>query len=178
MSDEIDYQNDERFKRGGAPKGNNNAVGNDGGAPEGNANAMTHGVTANPANLYRHLDDEEAEWIDRLTGAYVEQLGFENDDPRIERVKRACIHIYQSWQGEDRILADGLSEKNHIGVDERGEPVVAGQDGHHLHRFTFKRDQEARAILKDLGAFDDPQSQTADAINNAADQWERMLNGE
>lgn len=122
------------------------------GAPEGSANNLKHGVYADPLNLYRYLSDAEHHWIDSLVQGYVDHLDMEATDPRLERVLRACIHIYQSWSAEDRILEDGLSEETVVGVSENGQPILT-KSAHHLHRFSVRRDKEARRLLKDLGAF-------------------------
>lgn len=140
--------------------------------------AMKHGVQADPFHLYDRLEEkkgpEAVEFVDQLVDSYADLLGFEDDDPRIERVRRACVHIYQSWAGEDRILSDGLSEDTVMGVSDTGEPII-DKDGHHLHRFTFKRDQEARQILRTLGAFDDPESRKADAMEDRTEMWRQFV---
>jgi len=131
-------------------------------------NAITHGVTADPLNLYSHLSDDEAEWIDDLADGYREVLGYDENDPRMERVTRACIHIFQANNGEGQILEDGLSESQTIGVsDETGKPIVR-DSGHHLNKTVLKRDKEARQILRTLGAFDDPESQKAEGMQDLA----------
>lgn len=180
MPDNSDHSEsstgDERENPGGAPKGNKNAQGHSGGdgAPEGNMRALKHGVQADPFHLYDHLEDQEQAFVDDLMHSYVDLLGFADDDPRVERVRRACIHIYQSWAGEDQILEDGLSEDTVMGVSDAGEPII-DKDGHHLHRFTFKRDQEARQILRTLGAFDDPESRKADAMEDRTEMWRQFV---
>lgn len=65
---------------GGAPEGNQNAVGNDGGAPEGNRNAVKHGGWADPLKHYKRLKDgtladdpfKAREWIDWHVAEYVQ----------------------------------------------------------------------------------------------------------
>ena len=145
---------------------NHRGTNEDGSSHEGNGNAITHGVTADPLNLYTHLDDNAKEWVDGLADGYNKILGFDEDDPRRERVTRACIHIYQANSGEGQILEDGLSESQTIGVSESGQPVVRDEE-HHLNPAVLKRDKEARQILRTLGAFDDPESQKADAMEES-----------
>ncbi|MFL9708777.1 hypothetical protein, partial [Aeromonas veronii] len=125
---------------GSSHAGNQNALGNDGGNPDAESAAITHGVNADPFNLYRHLSGEAEEHVNALIAGYCRILGYDDTDPRRERVKRACIHIYQSNSGEDQILEDGLSESQTIGVSETGQPIVR-DDGHHLHGDTLKRDK-------------------------------------
>lgn len=138
------------------------------GAPEGNGRAITHGTTADPVNLYQHIEEHEREWIDRITEAYVEHLGFSEGDPRITKVRRAVINEFQAWRGDAHILEEGISEDMTVGVTDQGEPVVKKEE-HHLHRFVLDRDQESRMMLKDLGSFDDPASQQADAMRGVVD---------
>lgn len=55
--------------RGGAPPGNQNAVGNEGGAPKGNSNAVTHGF------FRKFLPDDTAEIMDHIaTRAPIDML--------------------------------------------------------------------------------------------------------
>lgn len=136
------------------------------GAPEGNGNAITHGVTADPFNLYDNLDDTAAvEWIDALVESYAELLELSEDDPRMQNVYRACINMYQANRGDMEILQEGMTESQTIGVTDDGAPVVR-DDEHHLNGAVLSRDREARQMLRTLGAFDDPESQKADAMRD------------
>ena len=67
-------------------------------------------------------------------------------------MKRACIHIFQAWRGEQLILDEGMSTETVIAETDDG-PVIK-KEAHHLHRYTLERDREARQIFSDLGAFD------------------------
>ncbi len=138
---------------GGAPEGNTNAVGNAGGdgAPEGNTRALKHGVRADPWNLYESLDDTEQQWIDDLAAGYRDLLGLDEHDARSDRVKRACIHIFQAWRGEELIVDEGMSTETVIAETDDGP--VSKKEAHHLHRYMLERDREVRQILSDLGAF-------------------------
>jgi hypothetical protein len=140
----------------------------DGGKERSSKNAITHGVTADPFNLYDHLDDDSIEWIDGMVSSYVDLLEYAEGDPRIESVKRACIHIYQANRGDVEILKSGMSESQTIGVTEDGSPIVR-DDEHHLTGTVLKRDKEARQILRTLGAYDDPESQKAESMSNLAE---------
>jgi hypothetical protein len=55
---------------GGAPTGNDNAVGNDGGAPAGNWNAAKHHGWSDPLKHYHRLAGEPRETVDR----YIEEF--------------------------------------------------------------------------------------------------------
>jgi hypothetical protein len=152
----------------GAPEGNTNAVGNDGGAPEGNGNAITHGATADPWNLYDHVDEEGRAWIDAIADAYADHLGYEPDDRRRDMLTQAAIHLYQSRSAEARLLEDGLSKDVTLGVDDDGNPVTRS-DEHHLNGLSIDRSKEARRILKDLDALSPPEQQAAESARTFAE---------
>lgn len=147
------------------------------GAPEGSANAMTHGAYANPLNLYRHLDEAEVQWVDSLVQGYVDHIGLEPTDPRLERLLRACVHIYQSWSAEDQILQDGISEETVVGVNDEGNPIMT-KEGHHLQQFSVQRDKQAQRILKEMGAFDDTGSDGPDLGNLSSDSYTIVIDSD
>ena len=113
---------------------------------------MTHGVRADPWNLYESLDCTKQYWIDNLVARYRDLLGFDEDVAQNDRIKRTCIHIFQAWRGEDILLREGMSKETVITETNNG-PVIK-KNIHHLNRYVVKRDQEARQILIDLGVFD------------------------
>lgn len=147
------------------------------GDQEGNGNAITHGATANPLNLYRHLDDDEVQWVDSLVQGYVDHLDLEPTDPRLERLLRACVHIYQSWSAEDHILQDGISENTVVGVNDEGNPIMT-REGHHLNQFSVQRDKQANRILKEMGAFDDTGSSGPDLGNLSSDSYTIVIDSD
>lgn len=61
-----DRWDERRKKRGGAPRGNQNAKGN--GAPKGNTNAETHGAYSEPR--FDRLTPEQAQEIQRITAEF------------------------------------------------------------------------------------------------------------
>lgn len=138
------------------------------GPPKGSANALTHGVTADPVNLYNHLPEHQQDWVDALVEAYREPLEFAEDDPRNTKLRRAVTNELQAWRGDAHILEEGMSENTTIGISDRGEPIVKSEE-HHLHRFVLDREQESRMTLKDLGALNPPEQQRADAEQGLID---------
>lgn len=163
---------------GGAPEGNDNAEGNDGGAPEGNGNAISHGLHADPFNLYDHLEPDEEAWVDALVEKYKERLGYDDDEPNIALLKRACLHVYQANSGEAQILADGsLSQSEVVGINDFGEPVMLDErEEHHLNDTVLSRDKEARQILTKLGAMNPPEQQQADKTGTLAEAIKEVAN--
>lgn len=153
---------------GGAPEGNDYAVGNSGGgAPEGNGNAISHGATASPPNLYTHLSDDEREWIDDLATHYVGYAPFGPEHPLAERVTRYCTMIYQEWAAASVVESEGPSEKRPVDIGEGGEPVIRDEE-HHLSKRELSLNSKIRQGLKDLGCLPDPDSEQADAVRSLA----------
>lgn len=148
----------------------------DGSSHEGNGNAITHGATADPVNLYRHLTDDEREWVDALVAGYLEEAPFGEDSPKVERLRMTCTIIYQEWSAREAVLREGMSEDTVVGVSDDGAPIVR-TDEHHLTDTAGKHNQTVRMNLKDLGLLDDPDSQHADAAGDVADalrQWSKQ----
>jgi hypothetical protein len=162
---------------GSSHKGNQNAVGNDGGAPEGNANAITHGATADPVNLYEHLDEDSKAWVDKLVAGYLDEAAFGEDSPKAERLRMTCVIIYQEWSAREVVLRDGPSEDIVVGVSEDGAPI-ARSDEHHLTGTAASHNQTVRMNLKDLGLLDDPESQKANAAEGIISILSKEANSE
>ncbi len=103
-------------------------------------------------NHYESLDDTEQQWIGDLAVRYRDHLGLDVHDARSDRVKRACIHIFQAWRGEEILCEEGMSKETVIAETDDG-PVIK-KEVHHLHHYMLERDGEACQILSDLGAYD------------------------
>ena len=102
--------------RGGAPKGNKNAVGNNGGAPPGNKNAVTTGEyeTIDPNSI---TDDEESALLDEPLDeqAELEQL------IKAERIRRHRINkrIQAAENAPGGMVIDGV-------IKTKGRTIVHG----------------------------------------------------
>jgi len=164
---------------GGAPEGNDNAEGNDGGsAPEDNANAVTHGAYADCNSYYQNvLTDELREFVDDVFADYLERyrelhgdppLGIESELFRVSVTHAKDIGL-DRWADEKPV---GL-ESGHPLVDEETNIVPIG-DGQTETQRQYKESvvlaaqkrlsTDRRQWLKDLGLLEDPQSQTANAV--------------
>lgn len=146
----------------------------DAGAPEGNGNAITHGATADPVNLFNHLDDDEQAWVELLVDGYLDEAPFDETSPKVERLQMVCVVMYQEWAAREVTLREGPSEDTVIGVSEEGAPI-ARTDEHHLTGTAARHNQTVRMNLKDLGLIDDPDSQLADSANDIADVMREVL---
>lgn len=132
------------------------------GPPKGSANNLKHGATAAPINLLNHLDDDKLEWVEALVDGYLKEADFGPESPKVERLTRTCVMIYQEWAGQEAIFNEGMAVDDVVGVTEQGEPVVRN-DEHYLCRRIDRLNDKIRHNLKDLGLMDDPRSQKADA---------------
>lgn len=158
------------------------------GPPVGSANNFKHGATANPANLPAHLDDEDVAWIQALVEGYLEEAPFGPDSPKVERLTRTCVMIYQEWAGQEAILQQGMGvgkmtrsegpEGNERGIDVTvtadGE-MIAQTEEHYLCKRIDRLNDKIRMNLKDLGLLDDPDSQRADAEQGKAEAIRELM---
>ncbi len=102
--------------RGGAPKGNKNAVGNKGGAPKGNQNAMGNrgGAGGPPGNKKAVTTGEyEAIWLDALQPDEQELIAQVTTDPIQQADEAITLLTIRERRMLQRIqsLMEGLSEK-------------------------------------------------------------------
>lgn len=102
--------------RGGAPKGNKNAVGNKGGAPKGNQNALGNrgGSGGPPGNKKAVTTGEyEAIWLDALQPDEQELIAQVTTDPIQQADEAITLLTIRERRMLQRIqsLMDGLSEK-------------------------------------------------------------------
>lgn len=135
------------------------------GGQEGNANALKHGVRADPANLYEHLDEAEKNFVDDLHAKYLDIASFGVEDPRNDRLRMTCVMALQEWIARDEVIRSGMTVELTIGMGEGGIPIEQ-RDGHYLLKVAGDLNQKIRMNLKDLGLLDDPESQKADAIDD------------
>jgi len=115
----------------GAPKGNDNAEGNDGGAPEDNTNAVTHGAYADHNSYYQNvLDDAMREFVDGVFEDYINEYRDLHGEPALgikaELFRISVTHAkdigLDRWANEK---PEGL-ESGHPLVDEETEIVPIG----------------------------------------------------
>jgi len=162
--------------RSGAPEGNQNAVGNDGGAPPGNTNAMEHGMYSgrSAGELYPELPEDAQDDVDDLVASYVDRWGWDEDDPRISsRLIDVCVDVWRRWRAKGILIDEGPSEERVVGVNDRGDPVVATEE-HHLQQQVSRVDSDIRMNLKELepSKDDDVVATTAADLLSAA--WQRL----
>ncbi|EMA47601.1 hypothetical protein [Halococcus saccharolyticus] len=178
----TDHVGDGRCRQHG---GNNGGAREGAGAPKGNQNATTHGATADPTNLLEHLDDEDRQWVDDLTEAWIEKSRYTEDDPQAERIQMVVVMQWQERSGRTQLIKEGLErdklqETQLVGNPNDGPKTgqarlqrITDKDEHHLNGVVASLNSDIRMNLKDLGLLDDPESQKADAIGDLAVNIER-----
>jgi hypothetical protein len=139
------------------------------GPPKGSANNFAHGATAEPLNLVENdlLDEADVEWIYALRDAYLEEAPFGPDSPKVERLTRTCVMIFQEWAGERHVLEEGLAVEDVVGVTDKGEPIISTRE-HYLSQRIDRLNDKVRHNLRELGLLDDPETQRADAEGDKA----------
>jgi hypothetical protein len=161
-------------------KGNDNAVGNPGNpnptnpAGPGNGRAISHGAKASPFNLVNHLGEDDVEWIDRITQAYMDDADWDADHPELENLRFVVILMWQRWSATDVLLEEGQSEDATIGVSEFGEPIIK-TDEHHLGPRQLSLSREIRQELSRLGFSNSAEDRQADATADIAQAWADQL---
>ncbi|WP_336365128.1 hypothetical protein [Halalkalicoccus salilacus] len=123
--------------------------GADAGPPTGNGNAITHGVRATPENLIDHLDDRDREWIEDLADGYRELGAIEPDDPRSHRITLTCVMCFQECTARGETIANDLTSRSTVGIDEDGRPVVRVEE-HYLMGAASSLHRDIRATLDKL----------------------------
>lgn len=131
---------------GGAPEGNDNAVGNDGGAPEGNWNAAKHHGWSDPLKHYHRLAGQPREKVDTYIHEWREQyanyhdldtdvIGVEQhivttrDFESVEAVRDAFRKLGamydQAWRAKEPTFKEGLVVEEEVEFETAdGETVT------------------------------------------------------
>jgi hypothetical protein len=135
----------------GAPKNNQNAVGNSGGAaPPNNTNGEKHGLRARRQKLTARLDEAELAFIDEITQGYLDAAPFDEDHVFALHVHELAIDAYKRHRANLYILDEGLTQEQVVGVDESGRPI-SREDENVVHQAYSRFTRDLRTELKDLG---------------------------
>jgi hypothetical protein len=133
---------------GGAPLGNDNAVGNDGGAPEGNWNAAEYHGWSDPLKHYHRLAGSPRETVDRFLAEYVEDyaLVHQMDTEEVEADEKVMNGLRKLAATHDqRTRANGEVAKGGFMVEREIE--YEGSDG---ETQTFTQDVPNPALEADF----------------------------
>lgn len=159
----------------GAPKGNNNAVGNDGGAPENNGNAEKHGLTADAEKWFeRHRDDVEDD-VKQMVADWMELAPFGWEvSGNVRLLVNAAINECQIEQGDRYIEREGVITQEKIPVGDGG--MMPKDVDNPVFGYKTQLQNSTLRILNKLGILDSPEAQQADAQRDLADIWRDDLN--
>ena len=138
---------------GGAPKGNQNAVGNTGGgAPEGNLNALRNGLHADPLTFYQTLWDEDQRYAQRMFWEQVERTDWRPNDIRLERLALSQITFGKEVTASADTLRRGLMIEVEIGETPDGEPITTHRANSNMSR-QLRFSRRHREVCTDLGLY-------------------------
>lgn len=141
-----------------------------GGAPEGNGNAIKHGMYAQRTTFYQSLDEEDKQFIEALVDSWIQNAPFDRDNvAMVNELYRCGIDQLRAWSGIDEMVEDG----SYAGLVKEQE-VFDGEEVHeieeeHPANLPYSRlDNDIRSKLKDIGVYDSPEAQQADATESLA----------
>lgn len=173
----------------GAPKGNQNGLGNSGGgAPKGNTNATSHGLLTSVNTFYSNvMSDELRDLCDKIYDYYTELYNRKRGHAPGIGVESRLFEI--ATNHIKVIYADNWANDRPKDV-ESGNPVVDKNETYKSAGENFVKDteyqatvvtkmqqqlrREDRAWLKDYGLLDDPETKKAASTQSLAE----ILSGE
>lgn len=156
--------------------GNRCYVHQGGGSLEGNTKAMTHGLYAQRTNFYNALDDEDKQFVEAMVDSWLDQAPFDRDNPAmVNTLYRCAIDQLKAWFAVDEYVDDngsigGVTKEQTIFVDGEAKEL---EDEHPVNMPYSRLTNDVRQELKDLGIYDSPESQQAEATESLA----RKLSG-
>lgn len=147
---------------GGAPEGNDNAVGNDGGAPKWNWNAAKHHGWSDPLKHYHRLGGEGKEWVNDLLAAYVERYALvhrmdaeevEADEDVMDDLRSLAAMLHQWRLATASTLRDGMIvEREREYEKPNGEMVTyTAEVVNPAENASLRTSQRERNLRADLG---------------------------
>lgn len=150
------------------------------GPPDGNTNAMTHGIYAQRTNFYQALDNEDKQFIEAMVDSWIEQAPFDRDNVgMVNDLYRCAIDQVRAWAGIDEFVEDGTIEglvKEQEIFD--GEEVHEIEDEHPANLPYSRLDNDVRSKLKDIGVYDSPEQQQAEATESLAKKLSGLSDSE
>lgn len=144
----------------GAPKGNDNAVGNNGGPPKGSANAETHSLTSDPGKYYERLSPEQQDRVDSWAESWRRRADY--GTPGFDKMFQVhATKLHQIEAGDEYIADQGTIVDHVVGRTESGEPIVRKEENP-AFKFQSRAVGDIMGFLKRMGCLNDPDSQQAD----------------
>lgn len=155
----------------GAPEGNDRARGNDGGAPpEGNKNAASHYIYAverNPGETLEWLeehDPEAYEWICDKAEGYLEDVSFTQESPKYDQLLQVCVSEYSIWKATGIQVREGLVKKTHKRAPS-GE-LVPVEAEHPVNKPLDRLERQVTQRLDALGIYDRTSGTSSGPLSN------------
>ena len=147
------------------------------GAEEGNTRAMKHGLYAQRTNYYKALEGEDKEFVEAMVDSWLDKAPFDRTDVgMVNELYRAAIDQHRAWGGIDSYVEDGEIQ----GLTEEVEQF--NDDGQMIEvemeqpqNIAYSRlDGDVRQKLRDIGVYDSPEQQQAEATESLASKLSDM----
>ena len=140
------------------------------------SNAIQHGMYAKRSNLYQSLSEENKQYVEALVDSWVQNAPFERSNKAmVDTLYRCAIDQLRAWFGQEEYVDDGGGVE---GLVKEQEVIVDGdiaetEDENPLNMAYSRLTDDVRSELKDMGVYDSPEQQQADATQSLA----RKLSG-
>lgn len=139
------------------------------GDQDGNGNAETHGLRSDPGPYYDRRSEDEQERIDGWADSWARRADY--DGLGFDKLFHThAIKLHQVESGDDYIAAEGSIVSRVVGRTESGAPIEQ-DDENPAFQYQNRALTSIMQFLKKMGCLDDPDSQQAGAIQDAATAW-------
>lgn len=134
---------------------------------EGNTERLKHGMYAQRTNFYNSLGQEDKEFIEAMVDEWMKMSPYDRDNAAVMNdLYRAAIDQLRAWNGIEEFAGDeGLTKEQEVFQDGELHEVV---EEHPANMPYSRLSNDVRAKLRELGIYDDPESQKADATESLA----------
>lgn len=142
-----------------------------GGPAKGNTNAMTHGLYAQRTNFYQALGDDDKAFVEAMVDSWVDQAPFGRNNPgMVNTLYRCAIDQLRAWFAVDETIdenggLEGLTKVQEVEIDGQ---YVELEDEHPVNMPYSRLTSDVRMELKDIGVYDSPEKQQAEATSSLA----------
>jgi len=145
------------------------------GPPENNDNASKHELYANRNKLYERLSEKNQKEVDKIEYDLIERYnrthGREPDYAARKNIFRTAIDIVKQDLADDW-LAEKAEESGNPLMEKREMEKEGGIIEYHVpnsvHEVATRLQQETRLRIKQMGLFNDPETQQAESMESIA----------
>lgn len=144
-----------------------------GAGPKNNTNAMTHGLYAQRTNFYQALNTADKHFVEAMVDSWMGMSDYDRDNIAIlNELYRCAIDQLRAWSGIEEYEEDGeiegLTKEITIDYDPDSKEEITAEGENPVNMPYSRLDGDIRSKLRELGIYDSPESQQADATESLA----------